>query len=221
MSGFNHSSKQITRQTQAQTQSQRLSQKQITALKFLSMSTSALRDEINKAVSENPALKIVSKSGNRKSSSLGGTDSYSYGTMEDSDKFQQVLENSEDRSETLQAHLMHQLNSINISKDEYDLSQRLIYNLDKNGCYGSSISPESLLDKTRPIQNEKMLAKCIDRIQRMDPIGTCCKTLEESLYIQAKISEEASPLTLFILDGNLEMISPPEPKKNFKKTYRF
>lgn len=214
MSGFNHSSKQITRQTQAQTQSQRLSQKQITALNFLSMSTNELRDEINKALSENPALQIVSGSKNKFSQDFG---SHSRGSMEDADKYQQMMENSEDRTESLQEHLMFQLNASNISKDEFDLSQKLIYNLDKNGCYGSSISPETLLDKTRPLQNEKMLKKCIDRIQRMDPIGTCCKTLEESLYIQAKISGNASPLTLFILNGNLQLIESTDPKKILRK----
>lgn len=202
-------------QRQSQRQQQKMSQKQIQALKFLTMGTADLREEIYRAATENPALEIVSDKKLNKSTRLDK--SYSKGSSLDADKLQQAIENREDKTETLQFHLMHQLNAMNISKDEYDLSQRLIYNLDKNGCYGSSISPETLLDKTRPFQNKKMLEKCIDRIQRMDPIGTCCKTLEESLYIQAKIAGDASPLTLFILDGNLELISPPEPVKILKR----
>ena len=205
-----------------------MSQKQIQGLNFLAMGTNELRDEIYKAVSENPALEIVRdpQYSSQHSREAGGTGSrtgtgpdpsYSQGSSYDSDRLQQAIENREDKTETLQAHLMHQLNSINMTQDEYDLSQRLIYNLDKNGCYGSSISPETLLDKTRPLQTPKLLQRCIQRIQKMDPVGTCCRTLEESLYVQAKISGEASDLTLFILDGNLELLSPPEPEKIMKK----
>ena len=212
MADFGYSSKQVIKQTQKQ--AQMLSYKQITALNFLKMGLSELKDVILKEVSENPALQVVSK---KNKDNYENDHFYSYGSLADTEKFQQILESREDRSETLQGHLMHQLNSMNMPRDEYELSERLIYNLDNNGCYGSSISPENLLDRTRPLQTLKMLDKCIDRIQRMDPIGTCCKTLEESLYIQAKISGKASPLTLFILNGNLSLISPPEPKKILKK----
>lgn len=193
-------------QTQKQVQSFKLSMAQIQGLKFLEMNSADLREEILKAASENPALEIVS----RKSSSA------------DSDAYQLALENTEEHGETLQSHLMHQLNSMNLHPDEYELSKKLIYNLDKNGCYGSMISPKTLLDKTRPLQTEAMLERCIDRIQKMDPVGTCCKTPEESLFIQAKISGKAGNLELFILDGHLEFLNPPEPDKILNKilTYR-
>ena len=202
---------------QSQQQRQRMSQKQIQALNILSMGTDDLREAIYRAATENPALEIVSDS----RSKVRPERRVSKGSSYDSDRLQQAIENREDRTETLQSHLMHQLNLINISKDEYDLSQKLIYNLDKNGCYGSSISPDTLIDKTRPLQTKEMVKKCIDRIQRMDPVGTCCRTLEESLYVQAKISNKANPLALFILDGHLEFLSPPEPQKVLHKLVNF
>ena len=108
-----------------------------------------------------------------------------------------------------------------ISRDEYELCQKLIYNLDENGCYGSSLAPETLLDKGRPAQNKKMLERCLDRIQRMDPVGTCCRTLEESLFVQAKIAGDAPPLALFILDGHLELLSPPQPERVLRKVLEY
>ena len=45
--------------SQTQRQLQKLSQIQITALNYLAMSNEALREEIYRAVSENPALEIV------------------------------------------------------------------------------------------------------------------------------------------------------------------
>lgn len=215
MADINHYQRQTGKQSQRQ--SQRMSQKQIQALNILSMGTDDLREIIYRAATENPALEIVSDSRTK----VRPERHVSKGSSLDSDRLQQAIENRVDRTETLQSHLMHQLNLINISKDEYDLSQKLIYNLDKNGCYGSSISPETLLDKTRPLQTKQMLEKCIDRIQRMDPVGTCCRTLEESLYVQAKISGKASPLTLFILDGHLELMSPPEPSRVLRKLNDF
>ena len=141
---------------------------------MLSMSTDDLKEFIAKAASDNPALEIVYKNNDIRRQGV------------DSNVYQQTLESTEDKSETLQSHLMHQLNLINLTKDEYELSQKLIYNLDPNGFYGSMLAPETLLNKKRPVQDKKMLAECIDRIQKMDPVGVCCKGPEESLYVQAK-----------------------------------
>ena len=200
-------------QSQVQKQVQKLSQVQIQAVNFLAMNNRDLREEIYKAVAENPALQIVSEP--RRSSFSEKYSSFSGGSAA-TDANQQALEAMENRGETLQQHLMEQLNLVRLSPDEYELSQKLIYNLDANGCYGSMLAPETLLDKTRPAQNTKMLERCIDRIQRMDPVGTCCRTLEESLFVQAKIAGDAPPLTLFILDGHLELLSPPQPERVLK-----
>lgn len=202
MADFSQSQKQRTKQVQRQ--QQKLSHLQIQALNFLEMGSQDLREQIYKAASENPAIEIV-----KTKSAI------------DSDQFQRTLENTEDNSETLQSHLMHQLNAINLSEDEYELSQKLIYNLDKNGFYGSSLSPETLINRTRSLQNREMLEKCIERIQHMDPVGICCKNAEESLYIQACVADERDDIALFILNGHLEMLDPPEPSKIIIKLLKY
>ena len=110
-------------QYQSQKQIQKLSHLQIQALNMLSMSTDDLKEFIAKAASDNPALEIVYKNNDIRRQGV------------DSNVYQQTLESTEDKSETLQSHLMHQLNLINLTKDEYELSQKLIYNLDPNGFY--------------------------------------------------------------------------------------
>lgn len=182
---------------------------------MLAMSSRDLREEIYKAASENPALEIVK---DPMASSAEEIDRYENsgmkrGSIEDANRFQAALESQENYKETLQQHLMDQLNMCKVSDDEYEICQKLIYNLDKNGCYGSMMSPKSLLNKTRPVQNQEMLEKCISLIQNMDPVGTCCRTQEESLYVQAKIAGDASELVLFLLDGHLELINPPVPER--------
>ena len=55
----------------------------------------------------------------------------------------------------------------------------------------------------------------------MDPIGVCCKSPEESLFVQAKQDEKAPKLVLFILNGHLELMNPPEKEKVFRKLKDF
>lgn len=212
-------------QQQTQRQVQRMSQRQIQAVNYLSMSAKDLREEILKAVSENPAIELVndpiSSSYDNDFAQSAQSQSVRNGSSSDSDAYLKALENNEDRPKTLQEHLIEQLNLTRLSSEEYDLCKSLIYNLDKNGCYGSMQAPESLLDKARPTQTIRMLKKCMDIIQRMDPIGTCCRTIEESLFVQAQILGDASPLTLFILDGHLDLLNPPQPDKVLRNLQRF
>ena len=204
---------QTQSQQQTQKQIQKLSQIQIQALNYLAMKSSDLRDEILKAAEENPAIEIVYDPF-KASLEQYSSQTSSSGTLA-SDANQQGLDAIENRGETLQQHLMEQLNLTKLSPDEYEISKNLIYNLDENGYHKYAI--ETLLDKSRPLQTKKLLAQCVDRIQRMDPIGTCCLNYKESLFVQAKIEGNAPPLALFILDGHLELLSPPEPERVFKK----
>ena len=224
-------------QRQEQIQSQILSQQQIQALKYLAMPSRDLRDEIFSFASNNPAIEVVndplSANNPLKSSAKTGQSSFtnrireeyssssSAASYQKSQDAQAALESIQERAETLQQHLMNQLNLTKVSPDEYELCQKLIYNLDKDGCYGSKLAPESFLDKSKKNQNKAMLERCLDKIQRMDPIGNCCKNIEESLYIQAKINGNASPLTLFILNGHLDFLNPPYPEKILRRLTKF
>lgn len=179
---------------------------QIQALKFLAMNNKDLRDEILKEVSENPALEIVFDPATNNPQKTKDE------KKEKTENNKKRLENTEAKTETLQEHLLNQLNAINLTEDESFLCKSLICNLDKDGCYGSMLSPQYFLNKTKYKNNLQILDKCIQIIQKLDPIGLCCTSLEESLFVQAKIRGNASKLTLFILDNNLELINPPEPE---------
>lgn len=203
---------------QVQKQIQKLSQVQIMALNYLTMENTALRDEIYREVNNNPALEIVREP---KSNFQRETSFSSYGTNEDSDKYQQLLENQENYGETLQTHLLHQLNSMNLTNDEAKLCHSLIYNLDKNGFYGSMLSPETFLAHKNPVAERELLDRCLKIVQALDPIGTCCRNPEESLLIQAKLADNPNPLAVFILDGHLDFLTPPEPAKILRKLIEF
>ncbi len=198
---------------------------------MLGLSSRDLREEIYREVNENPALKIIKDPGgkfnqNQNSGISGGsfeTERYSenYSRGAASGDLESALEATEGHKETLQQHLMSQLNMSRVTSDEYDLCQKLIYNLDKNGCYGSMLAPETFLDRKRPLQTKAMLERCIKRIQQMDPVGTCCKNLFESLFVQAKLAGNAPQIALFLLDGHLEMMNPPSVERVLHKLNEF
>lgn len=217
-------------QNASQVQVQRMSQKQIQAIKLISMNNTELRDEIYKFADENPAFEITddsfsegikkvspSQKNNRLSSVHLGKASASGNEM--SDNFQKMLESSPDSRETLQEHLLAQARMSRLSDEEETLCEKLINNLDENGWH--FLEPRTLLDKNDKTKTEEFLNHCISIVQSFDPIGTCCKNIEESLEVQAKILQNKNPLVTFILHGHLDLISPPETEKAIRKMQAF
>ena len=202
---------------QVQKQVQKLSQVQIKALSYLSMGNESLRNEIYRAVSDNPALEIK-KEPTYQPYQTGERYSSRYSYSDSTDQYQQMLENQEGYGETLQEHLLHQINSMKISDEENELCTRLIYNLDKNGFYGSNRSPQTFLPGKNPAAENLLLERCLKLVQALDPVGTCCRNFEESLLVQAQLSDNPDPLALFILDGHLQDIAdPPDPSVILRK----
>ncbi|MBP5283413.1 MAG: hypothetical protein J6Y93_01960, partial [Treponema sp.] len=98
---------------------------------------------------------------------------------------------------------------------ERELGLRLIHNLDRNGFY--ILSPESFLHDGSGMEEYNILEATIDKIRQLDPVGTCVKNFEESLYVQAKFKGNAPEAALFILDGHFNFLNPPQPSKILKK----
>lgn len=210
-------------QRTSQLQTQIMSQKQILAMKLIGMGSQELRDEIIRQAEENPALEIVrdplaegATAVRRKTTSpqtvrTGGT---SVSGQAEADEFQKMLESSPDERETLQEHLLHQLNMLPLPEKQHGLCEKIIGGLDENGHY--LLAPESFLDRTDD-EASAFLDSCISIIRSFDPAGICCKDVSESLEIQAQQNGDASALTLFILHGHLELIVPPSAEKARKK----
>lgn len=215
-------------QRTSQIQSQKMSQRQIYSLSLLSMNSQELRSEVFSAVDKNPALEIdkdplngvssVSKISKNFSDNLHYGSSFARG-QEKADAFQEILESRPDNRETLQQHLLSQLNSSRVSESQYSLCRRLIENLDSSGFH--ILSPYSMLDKSDSNQTAALLEFCLDFVQNLDPLGTCCTNIEESLFVQAKARPDAPPAALFLLDGHFDFLSPPRPALVLKKIQDF
>ena len=184
----------VARGVQQQRQVQRMSQQQIMSLKLLTMGSLELREAIYSHANENPALQITrdpleSGVGSAHGAASRFSDNTRYGTasaagVAASDNFQQALESAEDSRTTLQEHLEHQFNATAHTQDEAELGLALIRNLDANGFH--ILAPLSLLNKSRPAQDEQLLRRCMELIRALDPVGTCTSGVEESLLVQAR-----------------------------------
>ncbi|MEE0887195.1 MAG: RNA polymerase factor sigma-54 [Treponema sp.] len=200
-------------QKNVQIQTMKLSQQQIMAMNLIAMGSLELREEILEKVDENPALEI------KEDKFLGNTNSVHTGKTsrageEAAEKYQNMLESAPDETETLQEHLLHQLNMINLPENEHRICKKLIENLDENGFF--ILAPVTLLEPEKG-DNENLLKKCIFTVQHFDPEGICCQNVTESLEIQAKLKKDAPKIALYILHGRLEMLKPPIAEKVFNK----
>lgn len=200
-------------QKNVQIQTMKLSQQQIMAMNLIAMGSLELREEILEKVDENPALEI------KEDKFLGNTNSVHTGKTsrageEAAEKYQNMLESAPDETETLQEHLLHQLNMINLPENEHRICKKLIENLDENGFY--ILAPVTLLEPEKG-DDKNLLEKCIQTVRHFDPEGICCQNVTESLEIQAKLKKNAPKIALYILHGRLEILKPPVAEKVLNK----
>lgn len=205
-------------QKNVQVQTMKLSQQQIMAMNFIAMGSLELREEILKKAEENPALEVKDDSFFEKKNSglvpTVHTGKASRAGEEASEKYQNMLESAPDETETLQEHLIHQLNMTNLPKNEQRLCRKLIENLDENGFH--ILAPVTLLEPEKG-DNENLLKKCVSIVQHFDPEGICCQNVGESLEIQAKLKKNPPKIALYILHGRLELLKPPSAEKVLSK----
>lgn len=204
-----------------------MGQRQIQSLKLLSMNAEDLREAVFKEVENNPALEIISdkfeeglQSARYKNSPDGNlrVAGVSAASQEKSDAFQEILESRADERKSLGEHLAGQLALLELSAAESRLCQKIIGNLDARGFY--ILAPLSLLDKSAG-ENPALLEKCLQIVRRLDPPGVCVENVEKSLLLQARIKGGASDLALFLLDGRLDFLNPPQAQKVLEKIQGF
>ena len=204
-----------------------MSQKQIQSLNLLSMNAEALRDEILLQVEKNPALEIVKdnfengvKSARYKNLPGGNIRTGVASSLgeQKSEAFQEILESRPDERKSLFSHLTEQINMLSLDEEKRKLCQKIIGNLDSRGFH--ILAPASLLEK-KAGQSQKLLDECVNIVQNLDPPGICVENVEKSLLLQARLKGGAPRLALFLLDGRLDFLNPPQSQKVLEKIEDF
>ncbi len=205
-----------------------MGQRQIQSLNLLAMGADDLREEIYAQAEKNPALEIEDddfESGvkNVRLKTSLASDYLRVGNAsaageEKSRAFQEVLESRPDERRTLFDHLMEQLSVLRISPEENALCKKIIGNLDERGFF--ILAPAALLNPSLG-EDTQLLEKCLSIVRGFEPSGICVADTRESLLLQAKQKGDANEAALFLLDGHLEFLDPPQAQKVLKKIHDF
>ncbi|WP_428771832.1 RNA polymerase factor sigma-54 [Treponema sp. HNW] len=171
-------------------QTMRLSPRMIQAINLIAMPIEDLREHIYEEAEKNPAIEIVKESGRSVHSEIfRSSESRRKGTgsSAESDAWQAFMESAPAHSESLQEHLLSQLSLLHLTDDQQRIGERIIQNLNSRGYHNTP--PESLLTVDDPLS---LLNEMLHIVRRLDPQGTACTDLRESLFVQAELKIDAA-----------------------------
>jgi RNA polymerase sigma-54 factor len=175
------------------------------SIKLMELPIVDLRETISEELERNPALEVLQDSAtvsldeadkNRKeeddyfenASDSGFT---RHGGDEASDEQHRFIEGALSRPETLQGHLLWQLQLEPIDEELRDICEVLIQNLDQDGFHKEP--PETLFKQgpDYPVVPPPQLPLAIDVVRTLEPVGTCTANYLESLKVQIELLPDA------------------------------
>ena len=96
----------------------------------------------------------------------------------------EIIERTSSEEDTLQKHLMWQINLLNISENDKSLAESIIDYINDDGYLIKDIFEvfDDLYKNTETTVDELIAVQHL--LQNLDPIGTCTKNIQESLLVQ-------------------------------------
>ena len=200
--------------SQRLSQTQKLSPQKFLILNLLQLNTLALEQRIKTELEMNPVLEeelemSLDQDDKEKDSETETEEEYSdkdneeftiEDYMNDDDYDHERINRSNDEEvyqplapqrETLSEHLTDQLRLLNLEEDLFILGEEIIGNLDEDGYLKRDL-PEILseLEMFEHINIDPQTAEeLLKRIQKFDPIGIACRSLQECLIVQLRVSK--------------------------------
>ena len=182
------------------------------SIKLMELPIAELRERIEEELERNPALELLEDKSivplNETEAKTSEKYEYFEATSDPgrrgaqkSEEHRQFIEGALTRSETLQEHLLRQLQLEPIDGELKNIAETLIQNLNDDGFHKEK--PETLFPVHTPRMNEAMKL-----VQGLEPAGCCVSDYRESLKTQIAISQDAPaeiPDIEKLLD-NLELI---------------
>jgi len=170
----------------------------IQSIKLMELPVTELRERIEQELERNPALEILEdkstvslnetelqkKDEYENMETTSASDIGRRGSERASEEHRRFMEGVLTRSETLQEHLLRQLQLEPIDSGLRAIAETLIQNLDDNGFHKER--PETLFAAIQPRLNEAMKL-----VQELEPAGTCTNDYHESLTVQLRLSKDA------------------------------
>jgi len=201
---------QLQRPSFVQEQRLRMNPQILQSIKLMELPIMDLRERIEEELERNPALEVVE---DRSTVSLDDEaaqpkEEYDYfeatsdpglprqGTDEASEEHRRFIEGVLTRPETLQEHLLWQLQLEPVDDELRAIAETLIQNLDDDGFHKEP--PETLfkgpaLTDEHPPVSPSRLGEAMELVRGLDPQGTCTADYRESLKVQIGLLPDAPP----------------------------
>ncbi len=196
-----------------QKQQLRLSPQMYQSLELLALPVTDLRERIQQEVEKNPALEYhpektlsydrISRPPARNYDFFENSSDPGYIRRQssgDGDTKQQFLEGALSRTDSLQDHLLWQLRLSPLSKEQTELGEILISNLDDNGFHRKS------LEEVVPRRLASLLPEVLAVIREFDPPGVCVAGPIESLEVQAGLRDDRPEFACQFIRQELETL---------------
>ncbi|MDR0450549.1 MAG: RNA polymerase factor sigma-54 [Treponema sp.] len=197
---------QLQRPSFIQEQRLRMNPQLYQAIKLMELPIADLREKIEEEIERNPALEIVEdrttvsldaavSSARREEDDYFETASDSgfarRGAEEAADEKQRFIEGILTRPETLQEHLLWQLQLEALDGDMRRICETLIRNLDADGFHKEQVK---LLFSEKPGDPAPArLGEALELVRSLDPQGTCTEGYLESLRVQIGLRPDIPP----------------------------
>jgi RNA polymerase sigma-54 factor len=176
------------------------------SIKLMELPVADLREKIEEELEKNPALEIIEDK-----STVRFDDYKRKISARTSEEHRRFIEGSLTRPETLQEHLLWQLQLAVIDEELKTIAETLIQNLDDDGFHIEK--PESLFQGSLPPR----LQEAMRLVRAFEPAGTCTQNYRESLEVQIKQLKDPPPGIEKVLD-ELELLEKEKYSVLAKKT---
>ena len=207
---------QIQRQSLSQQQNLRMNPQMLQSIKLMELPVAELRERIEQELERNPALELLEDKSTipLDEAKINRGEKYElFETTSDpgrrgqqaSEEHQRFIEGVLTRPETLQEHLLRQLQLEPAEKELRTLAETLIQNLDDDGFHKEE--PETLFAQPQPA-----LSEAVKLVQTLDPSGCCTADYHESLLAQIMLLNDA-PVKLEYIEKILENLDLLEREK--------
>ncbi|MCL2759975.1 MAG: RNA polymerase sigma-54 factor, partial [Treponema sp.] len=199
-----------------QEQRLKMNPQMLQSIKLMELPVAELRERIEQELERNPALELIEDKSTvpLEEAETGGEKYERFEATSDpgrrinaqaSEEHRRFIEGVLTRPETLQEHLLRQLQLEPVDSDLRIIAETLIQNLDDDGFHKEK--PETLFAETQPRLNEAKLL-----VQGLEPAGCCTGNYREALSAQIKISLDA-PAEIHELERVLENLELLEREK--------
>jgi len=200
------------------------------SIKLMEMPLIELREKIGEELERNPALEVVEDnstvsldedeaSGEEmeyfETSSDSGFINSGAGGAAASDEHHRFIEGALSRPETLQQHLLWQLQLEPADAELRAIATVLIQNLNDDGFHKEP--PETLFNKAQFSAPPPRLAEAIRLVQTLDPIGCCTADYRESLKVQIALLYDDAPARMESALDHLELLEREKFSEAAKK----